>query len=94
MEKGKSTTFTVELDGISLPEAAQKEISAAINQLVIAKLGSLDLNTSKAVGSSLIFKGLINGGRLLNINAEAIKNLQTNIGDHAPAVGNIVILGH
>lgn len=88
----KSTEFTVKLDGISLPEAKQKEIAAAINQLVIAKLGSLDLPSSKAAGHALVYQGLINGGYLFNVNESILRGLQDTF--KQPTVGAATILAH
>lgn len=89
----KSTEFTVKLDGISLPEDKQKEIAAAINQLVIAKLGSLELASSKAAGHSLVYQGIINGGILYNVQAAALQGLLKETFKQ-PTVGGAIILAH
>lgn len=77
-----STKFTVELDGISIPESMQAEISKEINRVVAKGLAKLDLNAKdRAPVSSLRIIDIINGGRLQKIGtfnfADTIKDLKT-----------------
>ena len=41
--EGKSTTFTVRIDGIELPEEMQEEINEKIAGVVRSAIGKLDL---------------------------------------------------
>jgi hypothetical protein len=71
----QSLKFTLEVRGLDIPEKAQAEISKALNQTLMHKLGELDLivESSKgaapaaAAGSIIASKNLINGGLLLQL---------------------------
>ena len=72
-----SLKFTIEVRGLEIPEKAQAEISKALNQTLMHKLGELDLvagapkQTSAVAaasnGSFILSKYLINGGMLLQL---------------------------
>jgi hypothetical protein len=85
MDSQKSLKFTVELQGFSLPKSVQEEISKELNQLVMKKLGELDLGnndkaTALATRSSLGLVDLINGGEILMLNSQFVKDFQLNFG--------------
>lgn len=63
--------FTLELNGIELPKHAQEEISQALNQTLMAKLGSLNLSKNK--GNLITNILLPNGGKLECILSPALK---------------------
>jgi hypothetical protein len=103
----KSLKFTIEVNGLEIPERAQAEISKALNQTLMHKLGELDLTGAKsteksqpgaaATGSFLVSKYLINGGyweKMINQNfTKAVNQLQTET--HIPqGAGDIQVLLH
>jgi hypothetical protein len=102
----KSLKFTIEVNGLEIPERAQAEISKALNQTLMHKLGELDLTAAKSAehsqpaavgGSFLISKYLINGGyweKMINQNfTKAFNQLQTDT--HIPqGAGDIQVLLH
>ena len=76
----KSLKFTIEVNGLDLSESAQMEISKALNQTLMHKLGELDLAGAKATreltntnGDNFIaLKYLINGGMLLRLASKEL----------------------
>jgi hypothetical protein len=69
MNNKKSLVFTVEINGLELPEKIKQEISRELNRFVVKKLGELDLSADKAVSKSVFaLIDLINGGRFYKIN--------------------------
>jgi hypothetical protein len=79
--------FTIEVEGLDIPEKHQAEISKALNQAFMHKLGELDLAGEKAkteaptaVGGGFIFqKWLINGGRILQLMSNELKGALSQI---------------
>jgi hypothetical protein len=103
----KSLKFTIEVNGLEIPERAQAEISKALNQTLMHKLGELDLAGAKPIdksqpgaaanGSFLFSKYLINGGyweKMINQNfTKAVNQLQVD--SHIPqGPGEIQVLVH
>lgn len=76
------TTFKLEVKGIEIPEEAQAEISKALNQTLMRKLGELDLAKEQVKGaglqagdgSFLAQKYLINGGILMKVMSKELTN--------------------
>ena len=76
----KSLKFTIEVNGLDLSEKAQAEISKALNQTLMHKLGELDLADGaekKALGASgdgyiTALKYLINGGDLYRVASKEL----------------------
>ena len=80
----KKMTFTLEIEGFDLPEKHKAEISKALNDTLLHKLGELDLAgdgaNAKAAGNPLFFsKYLINGGRLLKVISSQLTSAITEI---------------
>ena len=73
-------TFKLEVKGIDIPEEAQAEISKALNQTLMRKLGELDLAKEQVKGaglqagdgSFLAQKYLINGGILMKVMSKEL----------------------
>lgn len=74
----KSSKFTIEVEGLDIPERYRAEISKALNQTLMHKLGEIDMsgnghktNASGAPeasgGSFWVNEYLINGGRILSL---------------------------
>jgi hypothetical protein len=94
-------TFKLEVKGINIPEEAQAEISKALNQTLMRKLGELDLakdqakaaNLQSGDGSFLAQKYLINGGILMKVMSKelttAIRQFESE--NRIPAEGGIGI---
>jgi len=76
----KSLKFTIEVNGLDLSEKAQMEISKALNQTLMHKLGELDLTegiAKTALGASgdghvTALKYLINGGIMYNLASKEL----------------------
>jgi hypothetical protein len=76
----KNLKFTIEVNGLELSERAQTEISKALNQTLMHKLGELDLADSAAKkeltasgdGHITALKYLINGGILYNLASKEL----------------------
>jgi hypothetical protein len=64
----QSTKFTLEIKGIELPRSKQEEISRALNQALMHKIGELDLMGEKMDAGRnaplYLTKYLPNGGKL------------------------------
>jgi|GEM_PF-2210891 len=99
----KSLKFTIEVDGLDIPEKYQAEISKALNQAFIHKLGELDLAGAKAkteaptaVGGSFVLqKWLINGGRIMQLMSKELLGAISQIEDQhglANAAGPVSIV--
>jgi hypothetical protein len=69
----KKLTFTLEIEGLELHDKQKAEISKALNDTLLHKLGELDRAGSgaqeKAAGGGPLFfsKVLINGGKMLKL---------------------------
>lgn len=93
----KSSKFTIEVEGLDIPEKYQAEISKALNQAFIHKLGELDLAGGRtkteaptAVGGSFVLqKWLINGGRIINLMSSELKGAISQI-ESQHGLGNAV----
>ncbi|MBS1563247.1 MAG: hypothetical protein JST39_02610 [Bacteroidetes bacterium] len=78
----KTVKFTIEVNGLELPERVQAEISKALNQTLMHKLGELDLAPGSAKkdlaaagnGNFTALKYLINGGILHNVASLELTN--------------------
>ena len=76
----KSLKFTIEVNGLELSERAQSEISKALNQTLMHKLGELDLTdgtekkalTAAGDGHFTALKYLINGGILYSLASKEL----------------------
>ena len=103
----KSLKFTIEVNGLEIPERAQAAISKALNQTLMHKLGELDLTGAKSkeknhpgaavTDSFLLSKYLINGGyweKMINQNFTKAFN-QLQIDSHIPqGTGDIQVMLH
>lgn len=71
----KPATFTLEVKGLNLPDDVREDISQALNNTLLRKIGELDLRTKNttsadAAGSSLFGKVVrIDGGEIMKLLA-------------------------
>lgn len=87
----KTTKFTLEIKGIELSSEKQEEISRALNQTLMHKVGELDLAGEKTAGADnnplYLTKYLPNGGMLAKLFSPGLQNylqkeLHVNIGEN------------
>ncbi|OQP40679.1 hypothetical protein A4H97_13730 [Niastella yeongjuensis] len=84
--KMSSTKFTLELKGIELPKSTQEEISKALNQTLMHKIGELDLapESSEAHSNSnspfYLNKFRIDGGEIAKLlNKDLLSQIEKEL---------------